>query len=95
MTLHRIEYTIEPYGVSNYSLEFVGGPFNGIKFLLDKVSFEENNFKLKYTYDIIEDNGMKYKKQELEHAIGDLLMQLIEDGSKANSLVYTGGTDED
>ena len=45
-------------------------------------------------YDIIEGKVEDSDKKEFEHSIGDLLVQMIEDGVIMNNLIYSGGKDE-
>ena len=80
--LHAIKLTEEPY--------------RGIIFSYGKVQFIEEGdvVRLKYDYDIHDDAGVEYVKEELEKYLGDFLMELIVWGVHENSLTYTGGVDE-
>jgi hypothetical protein len=95
--LHKIDYVKELYGANEYALKLVEHRFSGIKFVLGKVSFNEDNFTLKYDYDIIEHDRVlsAEEKEEFEHVVGELIVQLITDGVQKNDLIYTGGVDED
>ena len=94
--LHKILYEAAPYGTSQYSVELLEHRFSGIKFLIGEVKLVEtgDNFTLKYIYDIIEGKVEDSDKKEFEHSIGDLLVQMIEDGVIMNNLIYSGGKDE-
>jgi hypothetical protein len=92
--LSKLKYNKEPYGIDQFALELVDHRFSNIKFTLGKVSFNEDNYTLKYHYDIIENNCKDYIKEEFEHSIGDLIMQMLEEGVQKNDLIYTGGVDE-
>lgn len=88
-----LKFKQEPYGDHQYSVELVDHHYSGIKFVIGKVALDEDNFTLKYNYDIIESN-VEYDKKEFEHTIGDLIVQMLRAGVTNNDLVYTGGVDE-
>jgi len=100
--LHKIQYEEFPYSIDKYGIEITEGQYQGIKFLMGKVELKENpeqdNCTLKYHYDIIE-NPVEFQTQaeinQFERFVGDLLMQMLDDGVKKNDLIYTGGVDED
>ena len=96
--LHKIRYETEPYGTSQYSIEYIDGKYSGIKVVLGAVKLEENpakdNCTLKYNYDIIKGKIEDSDKKEFDNYIGDTLMQMLSDGVKNNDLVYSGGVDE-
>jgi len=89
-----LKYKQVPYKETQFALEFIDHEFSGIKFVLGKVQLDENNLTLKYHYDIIESSGKDFDKDKFQTAIGDLLMQMLDDGVKQNDLVYYGGIDE-
>ena len=78
-------------------LKFTSDEFKGIIFTIGKVSFNEtdngNSTTLHYQYDVLE-HSEPFEKDLLDKAVGDLVMHLLEEGVKDNSLVYTGGVDE-
>ena len=54
--------------------------FNGIIVTIDEVSFSEEGeeCKMHFNYDVIEDNGQEYLKEDLEREIGDIVIEAIE-----------------
>ena len=98
--IQQLKYNKEPHGEHEYTLELVDHEYSGIKFKLGKVGFVENNdnFTLKFHYDIIENNtelSIKNElKQSFEQTVGDLVMQMIDDGLENENLIYYGGVDE-
>lgn len=73
-------------------------PFKGIIFSYGKVDFipDEIHDKLtiKFDYEIHEDIETAYDKAEFEQYIGDMLQEFVIQGINDNSIVYTGGVDE-
>ena len=94
MSLHKLKYTKVPYGASQYLIELEDHVFSGVKFTVDRVAFDEDKGTLKYNYDIIENTCTSYDHKKFEHIVGDLIMQILEEGIVNNDLVYTGGVDE-
>lgn len=79
-----------------HKLKFTSNEFQGIIFTIGKVSFEdkaEAGTVMHYQYDVVE-HSEPFEKDLLDKAVGDLVMHLLEEGVKDNSLVYTGGVDE-
>ncbi len=79
-----------------HKLKFTSDEFQGIIFTIGKVSFEdkaESGTIMHYQYDVLE-HSEPYEKDLLDKAVGDLVMHLLDEGVKDNSLVYTGGIDE-
>jgi hypothetical protein len=93
--MNQLKYNKLPYGANEYSIELEDHKFSDVRFVFGKVSLNEDNFTLKYNYDIIEGSVEEQNKKEFEHTLGDLLMQMMEEGIRKNNLIYTGGTDED
>ena len=102
--MHKIAYYTEEHGSDQYAIVLEEGKFAGIKFTFGAVTFappetgeitEENNCTLKYDYDIIESPITidETNVVEFETLLGDLLLQLIEEGAVKNDIVYTGGVD--
>jgi hypothetical protein len=79
----------------SHKLKFTSNEFKGIIFTIGKVSFEEKNdeMHMNFQYDVLE-HSEPFEKDLLDKAVGDLVMHLLEEGVKDNSLVYTGGVDE-
>jgi hypothetical protein len=95
----------KPYVVvqSKYSgldaLKLTEQPFEGIIYSYGKIDFEEDEandtVRLKFEYEILDDNGKKFTdKKPFENYIGKILEELIHEGIEENSLIYTGGVDE-
>lgn len=98
--MSKLKYNKEPYGDNEFIIEFVDHTFSGIRFVLGKVQLleQDDNCTLKYHYDIIENNtehSIKHEtKQSFETSVGDLVVQLIDEGLLNNNLIYYGGKDE-
>jgi hypothetical protein len=92
--LSKLKYIKEPYGQTQFAIQLEDHKYSEIRFTIGKVSFNEDNYTLKYHYDIIENNSIDFDKIEFEQAIGDLIMQMLEEGVQKNDLIYTGGVDE-
>jgi hypothetical protein len=92
----RPHKTLEKNGVA--ALQLTEGDFSGIIFSYGKVSFEEDHenekLKVNFDYEIHDDKGLAFDKQVFEKELGDFLIELIVWGAEQNSIVYTGGTDE-
>lgn len=82
-----------------HAIKFTSGKFSDIIFSYGKVEFpeiEETDIaKLSFEYDVHDDAGVEYNKDEFEAHLGDFLVQLIIYGIKNNDIAYTGGIDED
>lgn len=83
-----------------YTVELTEGKFSGIIYEYGKVEVTEmpegNAAKLSFDYtmhNVIEDEN--FDKPAFEQTIGEILHHLIEEGLKNNSIVYSGGVDED
>ncbi len=81
-----------------HALQLTEGKHAGIIFSYGKVSFEENaskdNLKIHFEYEVHDNRGVEYDKQELEEELGDFLQELIFYGVEQNNITYTGGVDE-
>lgn len=79
------------------AIKLLNNQFDGILVSLGRVSFieEGERLRMKFDYDVIDDNDAVYTKEELETEIGDCIVQAIDDGVVKNNLVYTGGIDDD
>ena len=81
------------------AIKLLEEPFEGIIYTYGKVSLdadEENDrIKLAFEYEILDYNNKTLVKMEpFEAYIGKILEELIHIGIEENSLVYTGGVDE-
>lgn len=78
------------------ALKLTEEPYKGIMYVYGKVSFDEENDigRLKFEYEIIDDADLDYDVKEFETYIGKILEEMIHQGIRDNSLVYTGGVDE-
>jgi hypothetical protein len=92
--LSKLKYIKEPYGQTQFAIQLEDHKYSDVRFTIGKVSFNEDNYTLKYHYDIIENNCADFDKPEFEHTVGDLIMQMLEEGVQKNDLIYTGGVDE-
>lgn len=81
-----------------HKINFTCEEFKSIIFTIGKVSFDEkeDGMHMNFQYDVLEHaNPLEsYNKELLDKKIGDLVIYLLEEGVKENSLVYTGGVDE-
>lgn len=82
-----------------YTVELTGGKFSGIIYEYGKVEVSEmpdgSAAKLSFEYtmhNVIEND--KFDKAAFEQTVGEILHHLIEEGLKDNSIVYSGGVDE-
>jgi len=77
-------------------IKLTEGEYSGIIFSYGAVSFDEDGdtCKMHFDYEVHEDAGVTYIKEELEHYLGDLLQFIIMDQLQKNSISYTGGVDE-
>ena len=90
-----VKHEIEHEGRPVYSIELLDPQFSGIMVVFNRVKLQEENetVRLKFDYDIINDTVKRYSKKELETVLGLILQELIIEGLRTNSLVYSGGTD--
>lgn len=79
------------------AIQLTDGPYENIIFSFGKVSFNEENDELRmgFEYEVHDDNGIDYNKEEFEGFLGDFLTEMIIQGIAKNEVVYTGGIDED
>jgi uncharacterized protein YutD len=77
-------------------IKFTNNQFSDIIFSLGRVQFvdgDDGEPRLNFKYDI-HMHGSSIDKDEFEKTIAEFIIQKIEEGLKDNSLVYTGGVDE-
>jgi hypothetical protein len=92
-----------------YTIQLTDGKYSGIIYEYGKVEltpFEQNGeeaVKLSFDYTIHNEkmnvvNGVvqneEFDKVDFEQTIGEILSSLIEEGVQNNSIVYSGGVDE-
>lgn len=77
-------------------IKLTEGDYSGIIFSYGKVTFEEkgNICKMNFEYEVHEDAGVTYIKEELEYYLGELLQMILTEQLMKNEVVYTGGIDE-
>ena len=87
---------LESASTGAYRLKLTEPPYAGIIFSYGKVSFDESgdSCTMSFEYDVHEDTGVTYIKEELEKYLGDLLQLIILEQLQRNSVSYTGGVDE-
>lgn len=76
------------------AFHFTEGVYCGIIFSYSRVELipKGDHLVLSFNYKIHTKN-IEYKEPEIKQVLGDILVGLIDDGLLNNSLVYTGGTD--
>lgn len=75
----------------NSEITVKNGPFAGTIFTFGDVSFpDENQPILSFRYYLIK--GDVERSKEFEKEIGDLMVDLIQEGLKNNEIIYHGGT---
>lgn len=81
--------------INDQWIEITSGPYEGIVFKYGKVSLVEegDGLVIKFQYET-PGNADCPKDNAFIKFIGDILTELIETGIAKNSIVYTGGTDE-
>lgn len=84
---------MKPYKVVGTHIELTDTPYEGIIYRYGKVSLIEENdhLKLQFEYDIVD--GSPPNDEIFKTYIGDILLEMIEEGLSRNDIVYTGGTD--
>jgi len=83
------------------AIQLLDAPFTGMIVSYGKVAFDELREDvddlvpiLNYDYTVHDDGGLTYDLSELETRLGDILLDLIEEGLRNNTLIYSGGVDE-
>jgi hypothetical protein len=85
---------IKPYTIiEDQWVKLIDGPFAGIMYKYGKVQLVEETDQLRIVFDYETDTGQQLDK-EFNDYIGDILLGMIEEGLQNNSIVYTGGTEE-
>lgn len=85
---------------SVYAVELTDGPFRGMIYEYGKVELHEipgtDQVKLAFEYNQHNTTftDFQFDRVEFERVAGEILHHLIEEGLKDNSIVYSGGVDE-
>jgi len=90
-----------------YTVELTGGKFSGIIYEYGKVEVSEmpdgSAAKLSFEYTMHNEKmsviggvvqNEEFDKAAFEQTVGEILHHLIEEGLKDNSIIYSGGVDE-
>ena len=79
-----------------HAIKLTEEPYSGIIFTYGKVEFKEqaDNLNIGFEYEILDNAGRNFVKEDLEQYLGDFLQELIVYGVAQNNLTYTGGVDE-
>lgn len=79
--------------VEDQWVKLIDGPFAGIMYKYGKVELIEEDDQLRMVFEYDTDTGQQLDK-DFNDYIGDILVQMIEEGLEKHSIVYTGGVDE-
>lgn len=85
---------LKPYKViDDQWIKLIDGPYAGIMYRYGRVELieEDDQLRIKFEYEL--DTGAKMDNDFIQY-IGPILTELIEEGVLKNSIVYTGGIDE-
>lgn len=79
--------------VNDTWVELLEGPYAGVVYKYGKVQLIEDgeHLRIKFEYNLLD--GSKLDNEFVQY-IGPILTEMIEEGVLNNSLVYTGGVDE-
>ena len=86
---------------SVYAVELTDGQFKGMIYEYGKVELQEipGQDSVKLAFEYVNHNltltDLEFNRVEFERVAGEILHHLIEEGLKDNSIVYSGGVDED
>ena len=80
--------------VNDTWVELLEGPYKGIVYKYGRVQLIEDGDHLRIKFEYSLQDGSKLDNEFVQY-IGPILTELIEEGVFNNSLVYTGGVDED
>lgn len=81
----------------NKIIKLTTEPYSGIMYHYGRVKLieEEDILRIQFEHDVVYNiNDVDVDNNEFKNYIGDILVDLLEDGLLRNELVYTGGTDE-
>lgn len=76
------------------AIKLLDDTYSGMIVVYSKVEFDEDidTLHMKFEYNIIDDGGVVYDKEELEQYLGECLEQLLCHGIENNNITYSGGT---
>lgn len=86
---------MKPYKVINGEIvALIEGPYEGVEYQYKRVQLveEKDALVIRFEYNLID--GDPSDKAAFEQYIGGILHELIEEQLGTNSIVYTGGVDE-
>lgn len=84
----------KPYQlIDDQWIKLIEGPYAGIMYKYGRVQLieEDDHLRIKFEYEL--DTGEQLDNDFVQY-IGPILTELIEEGVLTNSIVYTGGIDE-
>ena len=85
---------MKPYKIlDDQWIELTEGPYTGIVYKYGRVNLIEEDDSLRIQFDYELDDGSRLDNNFIQY-IGPILSDLIEEGLMKNSIVYTGGIDE-
>lgn len=85
---------MKPYKIlDDQWIELTEGPYTGIVYKYGRVNLIEEGDSLRIQFDYELDDESRLDNDFVQH-IGPILSDLIEEGLMKNSIVYTGGIDE-
>ena len=85
---------MRPYKVINEEwIELTEGPYEGIVYKYGRVQLVEEDDQMRVRFEYETDDGTRMDNNFVQY-IGPILVDLIEEGLMKNSIVYTGGVDE-
>lgn len=85
---------MKPYEIiDNEWIKLTEGPYAGIIYKYGRVQLIEEDESLRVRFEYQLKDGSTLDSSFVQH-IGPILTDLINEGVRLNSIVYTGGTDE-
>lgn len=88
-------HEMEVNDLQQIGVSFIEGEFKDIIFTLGKIEFNENEDEetvtMSFEYDIVEGELREDQRDRFRDALGDLLVELIQEGAEKNDIVYSGG----
>lgn len=82
---------------NNQIIKLTSDPYSGIMYHYGKVEFitEGEQLRLKFEHDVVYNlQDVDTSTNDFKHRIGDILVDLLEEGLLKKNIVYTGGQDE-
>lgn len=85
---------MKPYKINDGQwIELTEGPYEGIVYKYGRVNLIEEDDRLRVQFEYQLDDGSRLDSNFVQY-IGPILSDMIEEGLMKNSIVYTGGIDE-